>query len=92
MRLNIFERGSETTEKKTAAWAGLIGGTFLAATSVVGILSNEARSPKEAAGSINFGDHGYFVESEEFPVLVIGIVGVLAAGISIEALRHKDEE
>lgn len=79
-------------DKRTAALSALFGGTLLVGAAAFGFMSNEAETPQEALGSINMGEHTYFVETEEIPFAIIGGVGLIAVAASIETLRRKDEE
>lgn len=95
MRYSTTEHEQHTQPKsdsRLAAFSGLAGGALLIGAAAFGFMSNEAETPQEALGSINISDRVYFVETEELPFAVIGGIGLVAVGASIETLRRKDEE
>lgn len=83
---------ARTSDRRLAALSGLLGGSLLMGAAAFGFISNEAESPQDALGSINIGDRVYYVETEELPFAIMGGIGLIAVGASVDALRRKDEE
>lgn len=83
---------SKKRDSRTAAVSALIGGSALMAAATFGVLSIEAEHPSDALGSINVADRTYFVTSEEMPIIAMGLTGLTAVGLGVDALRRKEEE
>lgn len=91
-RKESVQNKKDAERRRKIGFSSLVGGGIIVGASVLGLMANEAESPQDALGSINIGDKTYFFEKEEIPVVVLGGVGLLAAGIGFELLRRDEEE